>query len=58
MNTELEEALENLLEQKGYIIYDLDTYECSIVLEGYSNYGQHYNFKLDTPLLNYVRRYR
>lgn len=50
MNTKHEEAIEKLLERKGYTVYEIDVYKHSIVIEGSSDYGHQYDFKVDIPL--------
>ena len=49
MNTKQEEAIEKLLERKGYTIYEIDIYSHSIIIEGSSDYGYQYDFKVDIP---------
>ena len=49
MNTKQEEAIEKLLERKGYTIYEIDIYEHSIIIEGSADYGYQYDFKVDIP---------
>lgn len=49
MNTKQEEAIEKLLERKGYTIYEIDIYSHSIIIEGSSDYGHQYNFKVEIP---------
>lgn len=49
MNTKQEEAIEKLLEEKGYTIYETDIYSHSIIIEGSADYGYQYNFKVDIP---------
>ena len=50
MNTKHEEAIEKLLERKGYTIYEIDVYEHSIIIEGSVDNGHQYDFKVDIPL--------
>ena len=50
MNTKYEEAIEKLLEKKGYTIYEIDVYNHSIIIEGSVDYGYKYDFKVDIPL--------
>ena len=50
MNTKHEEAIEKLLENKGYTIYEIDIYEHSIIIEGSVDNGHQYDFKVDIPL--------
>lgn len=50
MNTKYEEAIEKLLEKKGYTIYEIDVYEHSMIIEGSVDYGNQYDFKVDIPL--------
>jgi hypothetical protein len=49
MNTKKEEAIEKLLERRGYTIYDTVIYEHSIIIEGSVNHGYQYDFKVDIP---------
>ena len=49
MNNKQEEAIEKLLENKGYTIYEIDIYEHSIIIEGSADYGYQYDFKVDIP---------
>ena len=49
MNTKQEEAIEKLLENKGYTIYEIDIYSHSIIIEGSADYGYQYDFKVDIP---------
>lgn len=49
MNTKYEEAIKNLLEIKGYTIYEIDVYNHSIIIEGSVDYGYEYDFKVDIP---------
>ena len=50
MNTKQEEAIEKLLESKGYTIYEIDVYQHSMIIEGSVDYGNQYDFKVDIPL--------
>lgn len=50
MNTKYEEAIEKLLEKKGYTIYEIDVYQYSMIIEGSVDYGNQYDFKVDIPL--------
>ena len=50
MNTKYEEAIEKLLERKGYTIYEIDVYQHSMIIEGSVDYGNQYDFKVDIPL--------
>lgn len=50
MNTKYEEAIEKLLEKKGYTIYEIDVYQHSMIIEGSIDYGNQYDFKVDIPL--------
>ena len=50
MNNKQEEAIEKLLENKGYTIYEIDIYEHSIIIEGSVDNGHQYDFKVDIPL--------
>lgn len=49
MNNKQEEAIEKLLERKGYTIYEIDIYKHSIIIEGSVDNGHQYNFKVDIP---------
>lgn len=49
MNTKHEEAIEKLLERKGYTIYEIDIYKHAIIIEGSVDYGYQYDFKVDIP---------
>ena len=49
MNTKYEEAIEKLLESKGYTIYEIDVYNHSIIIKGSVDYGYEYDFKVDIP---------
>lgn len=49
MNTKQEEAIEKLLESKGYTIYEIDIYKHAIIIEGSVDYGYQYDFKVDIP---------
>ena len=49
MNTKYEEAIEKLLEKKGYTIYEIDIYKHAIIIEGSTDYGYQYDFKVDIP---------
>lgn len=49
MNTKHEEAIEKLLESKGYTVYEIDIYKHSIIIEGSTDYGYQYDFKVDIP---------
>lgn len=49
MNTKHEEAIEKLLERKGYTIYEIDIYNNSIIIEGSVDYGYQYDFNVDIP---------
>ena len=49
MNTKHEEAIEKLLERKGYTIYEIDVYNHSIIIEGSVDYGYEYDFKVEIP---------
>ena len=49
MNTKHEEAIEKLLERKGYTIYEIDVYKHSIIIEGSVDYGYEYDFKVEIP---------
>ena len=49
MNTKYEEAIEKLLERKGYTIYEIDIYKHSIIIEGSVDNGHQYDFKVDIP---------
>lgn len=50
MNTKYEEAIEKLLEKKGYTIYEIDVYQHSMIIEGSADYENQYDFKVDIPL--------
>ena len=50
MNTKYEEAIQKLLEEKGYTIYEIDVYQHSMIIEGSVDYGYQYDFKVDIPL--------
>ena len=50
MNNKQEEAIEKLLENKGYTIYEIDIYEHSIIIKGSVDNGYQYDFKVDIPL--------
>lgn len=50
MNNKQEEAIEKLLERKGYTIYEIDIYKHSMIIEGSVDYGYQYDFKVDIPL--------
>ena len=50
MNNKQEEAIEKLLERKGYTIYEIDIYKHSIIIEGSVDNGHQYDFKVDIPL--------
>ena len=50
MNTKYEEAIEKLLEEKGYTIYEIDVYQHSMIIEASVDYGYQYDFKVDIPL--------
>lgn len=50
MNTKQEEALEKLLERKGYTIYELNILKLAMVIEGSADYKKDYDFKVDIPL--------
>ena len=50
MNNKQEEAIEKLLENKGYTIYEIDIYEHSIIIDGSVDNGHQYDFKVDIPL--------
>lgn len=50
MNTKQEEAIQKLLEKKGYTIYDIDIYKSSMIIEGSIDHGYEYDFKVDVPL--------
>ena len=50
MNTKYEEAIQKLLEKKGYTIYEIDVYQHSMIIEGSVDYGNQYDFKVDIPL--------
>ena len=49
MNNKQEEAIEKLLERKGYTIYEIDIYKHSIIIEGFVDNGHQYDFKVDIP---------
>ena len=49
MNNKQEEAIEKLLENKGYTIYEIDIYDHSIIIEGSVDNGHQYDFKVDIP---------
>ena len=49
MNNKQEEAIEKLLENKGYTIYEIDIYEHAIIIEGSVDYGYQYDFNVDIP---------
>ena len=49
MNTKHEEAIEKLLERKGYTVYEIDIYKHLIIIEGSADYGYQYDFKVDIP---------
>ena len=49
MNNKQEEAIEKLLERKGYTIYEIDIYKHSIIIEGSVDNGHQYDFKVDIP---------
>lgn len=49
VNTQYEEAIEKLLEDKGYIIYETDVYENIIIIEGNSDEPNFYDFKIELP---------
>ena len=50
MNNKLEEAIEKLLERKGYTVYETNIYKNSMIIEGSVDYGYQYDFKVDIPL--------
>ena len=50
MNNKQEEAIEKLLERKGYTIYEIDIYKHSMIIEGSVDYRHQYDFKVDIPL--------
>lgn len=50
MNNKQEEAIEKLLERKGYTIYEIDIYKHSMIIEGSVDNGHQYDFKVDIPL--------
>ena len=50
MNNKLEEAIEKLLERKGYTVYETNIYKNSMILEGSVDSGHQYDFKVDIPL--------
>ena len=52
MDNKQKQAIQKLLERKGYIIYDIDIFSDFIVIEGLEDsvdYGYEYNFKVDIP---------
>ena len=49
MNTKYEEAIQKLLEKKGYTIYEIDIYKHAIIIEGSVDYGYQYDFNVDIP---------
>ena len=49
MNNKQEEAIEKLLENKGYTIYEIDIYKHAIIIEGSVDYGYQYDFNVDIP---------
>ncbi|AWY02883.1 hypothetical protein [Staphylococcus phage VB-SauS-SA2] len=49
MNTRQEEAIKYLLENKGYSIYEVNTYEKAIVIKGISNVYRDYEFGVNIP---------
>ena len=52
MDNKQKQAIQKLLERKGYIIYDIDIFSDFIVIEGFEDsvdYGYEYNFKVDIP---------
>lgn len=49
MNNKQEEAIEKLLERKGYTIYEIDIYKHAIIIEGSVDYGYQYDFNVDIP---------
>ena len=49
MNNKQEEAIEKLLERKGYTIYEIDIYEHAIIIEGSVDYGYQYDFNVNIP---------
>lgn len=52
MDNKQKQAIQKLLERKGYIIYDIDIFSDFIVIEGSEDsvdYGYEYNFKVDIP---------
>ena len=50
MNNKIEEAIEKLLESKGYTIYETNIYKNSMIIEGSVDSGHQYDFKVDIPL--------
>ena len=50
MNTKQEEAIEKLLERKGYTVYETNIYKNSMIIEGSVDSGHQYDFKVDIPL--------
>ena len=50
MNNKLEEAIEKLLERKGYTVYETNIYKHSMIIEGSVDSGHQYDFKVDIPL--------
>ena len=50
MNNKLEEAIEKLLERKGYTVYETNIYKNSMIIEGSVDSGHQYDFKVDIPL--------
>ena len=50
MNNKQEEAIEKLLDRRGYTIYEIDIYKHSMIIEGSVDYGYQYDFKVDIPL--------
>ena len=49
MNNKQEEAIQKLLEKKGYTIYEIDIYKHAIIIEGSVDYGYQYDFNVDIP---------
>ena len=49
MNTKQEEAIQKLLDRRGYTIYEIDIYKHAIIIEGSVDYGYQYDFKVDIP---------
>lgn len=52
MDNKQKQAIQKLLERKGYIIYDIDIFSDFIVIEGSEDsvdHGYEYNFKVDIP---------